>query len=685
MANNITVKDAFGNNVVLSTTDPGTGIQQPNHNVLSIINPLPTGTNVVGKIGIQVGGSDVSGSNTVPVTQTGALPTGTNVVGKVGIQVGGSDLATNNPIPVVPELGNNSISASNPMPGILVDPVTSTNKATVAAFHNADNTILPINSFGLNTGGVAQLLNQVGNIDRQRETSFDNIPASGVATGTAQLAGPLMSTTGNNGASIVGSASPQVVILTAVSFTFRGVTFTYQAGTTLIVESGGANQEFVYVTAVNVAGKTVTGIFTKNHTSSVSVSGFAYNQARDASVLDGASPAGIAANATYLWNPNLNGGTGGVEIERSAAGELNGAAGTGFNSAAEYESNSGGPPNSSGVATLATFDQSRNIHGKGRGSSTLNGSVTQGGTSLTLNAAAGLVPGTQVVIDRSGTIELNYVAASYTTGSTTVPLALPLAASHGNGLAVEWDIFLANGPKLTGFLPSGVGVEEECVYDPVTDLFYLERAATQDAMPTTNVVAQGPALFNGTTMDRQRSAAGTTGVAAANTEGTKATYSYSSISNTPAAAATDILTITGSGSKTVRITKIVVTGNATAQAAFSMLLVRRSTADSGGTSSTPAALKYDTSDGAATAVVTLYTANPASLGTTVGTVKAFRVPLVINTFAAPGIQTVVFDFTTRNEKGLVLRGTSDILAINGNAGTISAGGVLDFDVTWTEE
>jgi hypothetical protein len=169
---------------------------------------------------------------------------------------------------------------------------------------------------------------------------------------------------------------------------------------------------------------------------------------------------------------------------------------------------------------------------------------------------------------------------------------------------------------------------------------------------------------------------------AVSTEGVRATYCYASQANTPAATPTDIFKIAGSATKTIRITRIAIGGIAGTAGYLKIALVRRSTAGSGGTATNPAALKHDTSDPAATATLTLYTANP-TVGTAVGTLHNARVflPLVTATGSAP----LVWDFTQRNEEGIVLRGTTDILAINGVGDTVPSSGVLDIDVTWIEE
>jgi len=54
----------------------------------------------------------------------------------------------------------------------------------------------------------------------------------------------------------------------------------------------------------------------------------------------------------------------------------------------------------------------------------------------------------------------------------------------------------------------GVGIEEEALWDPVSQQFYIERAATQDGMPAANIVAESGSLWNGTSFDRERNAKG---------------------------------------------------------------------------------------------------------------------------------------------------------------------------------
>jgi len=69
---------------------------------------------------------------------------------------------------------------------VLVDPNTG-NGSLVQAFHNADNQSIGSTSYGLLTGGVGQLLNASGTLDRKRAVSGDGMVATGIAAQTPML------------------------------------------------------------------------------------------------------------------------------------------------------------------------------------------------------------------------------------------------------------------------------------------------------------------------------------------------------------------------------------------------------------------------------------------------------------------------------------------------------------------
>ena len=167
-------------------------------------------------------------------------------------------------------------------------------------------------------------------------------------------------------------------------------------------------------------------------------------------------------------------------------------------------------------------------------------------------------------------------------------------------------------------------------------------------------------------------------------EGYKASYSAVAVALAPAATATDIFEIKGSATKTVRITRIAVSGVATAAGAYVFQLIKRSTANTTGTSSAPTPVPHDSNSAAATATLKAYTANPGALGTAVGTIRAQRG--TVNTAATPAVPNVpvVFEFGRNNDQACVLRGVLESLNLSLNGVTMT-GGLLEVEITWTEE
>jgi len=189
------------------------------------------------------------------------------------------------------KIGINNLPATQPVSGAvnIADGVTAANKATVAQFHNADAQNLPGTAYGLLTGGVAQILNPSGVLDRQRGTGVDGIAAVGVATGAQQLAGAQLSTTvGASG--ITGSTTAQSVLVAS--------TANMKVGDIVTTSD---NVESVEVTAIADATH-CTGIFKNTHASGATLVWWHYNQARDASIGDGAPATGLSAETPMLFN-----------------------------------------------------------------------------------------------------------------------------------------------------------------------------------------------------------------------------------------------------------------------------------------------------------------------------------------------------------------------------------------------
>jgi hypothetical protein len=163
----------------------------------------------------------------------------------------------------------------------------------------------------------------------------------------------------------------------------------------------------------------------------------------------------------------------------------------------------------------------------------------------------------------------------------------------------------------------------------------------------------------------------------------RATYS-AGITFPNATNATDFFTIRGSDTKIVKVwTVYVVYSNSVNSSNTQVInLIRRYTDDMGAATSVPYAKRDTTSDNP-TAVLHYYTTNPSGLGISQGTIATLR-HSNLNSTAAPGTQPPYIFDASKTGAPIVLRGTSEILALNGN-GSMVASGNLTVTVEWTEE
>lgn len=167
----------------------------------------------------------------------------------------------------------------------------------------------------------------------------------------------------------------------------------------------------------------------------------------------------------------------------------------------------------------------------------------------------------------------------------------------------------------------------------------------------------------------------------------KATYMCDSGQLTLAANCTDFWQLYGSSSKTMKVQKIFVCSNSIDNQVSTLfntvLLIKRSTANSGGTSATPTIIPLDSNNASATAVVKTYSANP-TLGTAVGTLwTLFR--FSYNNNAPADCSACIFDAEQFGQP-IVLRGTSEGICLNNNS-TSQVGNIprTNVQVIWTEE
>ena len=174
----------------------------------------------------------------------------------------------------------------------------------------------------------------------------------------------------------------------------------------------------------------------------------------------------------------------------------------------------------------------------------------------------------------------------------------------------------------------------------------------------------------------------------------KQTYSATWIALVPAASGTDAVCITGSATKVIRLQNLKISGTATTAINLPMTILRRVTADTGGTPATGTANPANTIAArdtgtalatAATATLVSYTANPTINDTSPTYIDSAYVN--IGTSATSGVG-YTFDFGKDNANLLqppTARGAAQQICLNLNASSIGAAGTTVGSITWTEE
>jgi hypothetical protein len=348
-------------------------------------------------------------------------------------------------------------------------------------------------------------------------------------------------------------------------------------------------------------------------------------------------------------------------------------------------------PDLSGTGTIAALNGSVALSTQGRSNVAVNVTGTWVAT-LTIQATVdgttwfavdGLINSTgidtttltsnnQVLINCGGYSQIRLTATSYTSGTASIAYDAGIGANIVNVYNPTASALNAQvvGNVASGSADSGNGVKVS-------------------AVAVTNIAGL-PSVSSGNRVDNQADLNGRLYVTNAPQDGAKTTYSATATGLVPGSTPTDIFTITGSSTKTIRVTDIKITATqATVAAIIDILLVKRSAANSGGTSTAATAVSHDSSSAAATATVLAYTANPTSLGAAVGTIRSTK---MVVTVASPGTAQaavasfpVIWDFGNRPSQAIVLRGTAQVLAINLNAVSLGSTGSFDIHLEWSEE
>lgn len=164
-------------------------------------------------------------------------------------------------------------------------------------------------------------------------------------------------------------------------------------------------------------------------------------------------------------------------------------------------------------------------------------------------------------------------------------------------------------------------------------------------------------------------------------DGQKLTYSCSGVGFVPVSGATDVFEINNSaGTKTIKVTRIEFSASAGTAVLLPVTLIKRSTLNSSGTSTTPTITPHSSGDAAATGVVKVYTANP-TVGSTAGNVRTavYNAPISGN-LASP----LVWEFGTRASTKAITLAANQSLCVSLGATAISSG-LAYISVEFTEE
>jgi hypothetical protein len=159
----------------------------------------------------------------------------------------------------------------------------------------------------------------------------------------------------------------------------------------------------------------------------------------------------------------------------------------------------------------------------------------------------------------------------------------------------------------------------------------------------------------------------------------RATYSAAIQGLVLAAAATDVFCVSGSASKTIIIKHIAFAGTATSSTVSDMLFLKRSTANTGGTSTSPAITPHDSTNAAGTATILAYTVNPTT-GTLVGNFEAIKFTLPTTTIQ---INERATTYGIEEDQGIILNNATESACLNFNGQTV-AGASINVSVEWRE-
>jgi len=264
-------------------------------------------------------------------------------------------------------------------------------------------------------------------------------------------------------------------------------------------------------------------------------------------------------------------------------------------------------------------------------------------------------------------------------------LAAVTSLSQFNGVPIS----LNTGVRDTGTLRVSIATNDIVPVSQSTLPWIISGAAAVGSAPIYNPVSISGVDAGGLKRIFKTDSTGT--LLISKVDGTKKTYSASVINFILPTTPTDVLTITGSATATVKINKMGIVCNQTTGSYQDLVLVRRSTANTGGTATTLTNTPTDPLSTTATATVRSYSTTNPTLGTLVGNLRATKIaiPTAVLQQGGGNNSTIAsgadFNLSASDmSQAFTLRGVSQVLAINFNGQTMNGASCSGY-VEFTEE
>jgi hypothetical protein len=277
MANNWTANTA-GGVITFSSTDIGAGVEAGNIRICdaTAANFMPTADAASRKLFAAI--TDGTNTATVKAASTAALTTDTAIVVRPLMPTDGTntqpsmDAAGRAGFFKLTD-GTNTAKTMDTAGRAGFQQITDgTNAIGVQQFHNTDNQALGT-FYGIGTGGIPQVLNVNGNLDRSKGYQGDQLPGTGIPLDlsmTAQILPPTFAT-----GSVTAGATKTILIPSTTGI---------KVGTVVQIELGtNAAVEWARVNTVNAGVSIVVDNLANNHTQPFAVFPVQFNAPRDAS------------------------------------------------------------------------------------------------------------------------------------------------------------------------------------------------------------------------------------------------------------------------------------------------------------------------------------------------------------------------------------------------------------------